>query len=103
MMRDDAEPWETLEEPGEHHTCHGDATLERPAEHLPHLVFRRRLVQIIGAATWAERMHPDGDAVQLCCVLEDRPVVGMVERATVDAGQDLHPPRAERTDSAVHL
>src|SRR5262249_56847064 len=103
MMRNDAETGETLEESREHHACHGDAALERPTGHLPNLVFRPRLVKIVGAATRAERVHPDGDAMRLGSTLEDGPAFGMVQRAAVDAGDDLHPARAERGPGPVHL
>src|SRR5262245_53029797 len=87
MMGDDAEAGETLEESCEHHACHGDAALERSTEHLPNLVFRGRLFKIVGAATRAERVHPDGHAMRLGSTLEDGPIFGMVERAAVDATQ----------------
>src|SRR2546425_9152748 len=44
VMRDDAHLRQPHEHPRKHDARHGDAGLERPAEHLPDLVLRLRLV-----------------------------------------------------------
>src|SRR5438309_2968342 len=47
VMRDDAYLWSLDMHAGEHDARHGDAGLERPAQDLPDLVLRLRLVGVI--------------------------------------------------------
>ena len=103
MVRDDAQVREFLEEGREHHARHGDARLERPAEHLPDLVFRFLLADVVGARAGPRRVHPHRHAVLLRRALEHREELRLVERAAVHAGADLHAARAELCDGAVHL
>ena len=103
MVGDEAHLWQLLEQPREHHARHSDAGLERPAEHLPDLVLRLLLVDIIGT-----RRRP-------CWVQENRQVVfvryplqhceelRLIQRPSVDAGADLHAAGAERGDCTVYL
>ena len=102
-MRDDAKARELLEEGREHHARHGDARLERPSEHLPDLVFRFLLADVVGARAGPRRVHPDRHVVLRRRALEHREELRLVERAAVHAGADLHAARPELCDGAVHL
>src|SRR5580692_13011082 len=89
MVRDDFDFGEAIEYAGENHAGHKNTRLVRPAENPPQLVFRFFLGLIIGEARTARRMDPDRH-IEFGRFLKDRKEIGLIERAAIYVGENLH-------------
>ena len=103
MVGDDAHIRQPVEQPREHDARHRHARFVRPSQHLPDLELGLLLVDVVGARRRPRGMHPDRKMVLARHALEHREEFRLVERAAVDAGENLHAARAELADCAIHL